>query len=53
MSLDLDFVAVVDADFDFKAAILGQFGRAGAADGGHLVVALEIEEDAADAGLAL
>lgn len=53
MSLDLDLVAIVDADFDLEAPILGQFGRTGTADGCHLVAALTIEEDGADAGLAL
>lgn len=44
---------MVDADFHLKAPVLGYFGRAGAADGRHLVAALELEADGADAGLAL
>lgn len=35
MSLDLNLVAMVDADFNLEVSILGQFGRAGAADGSH------------------
>ena len=44
---------MVDADFNLKAPVLGQFGGASATDGSHLEVALELEEDDADVGLAL